>query len=58
MKAITLSILKNKLFNAVCGWWRSLENCEQELAKQGIYPQLGYFGQTVYIPPKSRSDVD
>jgi hypothetical protein len=37
------------MFKAIRKWWKELGECEQELARLGIYHYNNAFGQPTYI---------
>jgi hypothetical protein len=37
------------MFKAIRKWWKELGECEQELARLGIYTFTNAFGQPTYI---------
>jgi len=37
------------MFKAIRKWWKDLGECEQELARLGIYTYTNAFGQPTYI---------
>jgi hypothetical protein len=42
------------MFKLIKRWWKSIEECEETLARQGIHNFTGYFGQTFIL----RADND
>lgn len=48
------------MFKAIVNWWKQLGECEEELARLGIYHYHNAFGQPIYIhrEPDDRQETD
>ena len=44
------------MFKAIRKWWKELGECEQELARLGIYHYHNAFGQPIYIHKEELND--
>lgn len=48
------------MFKAIVNWWKQLGECEEELARLGVYHYHNAFGQPIYIhrEPDDRQETD